>query len=360
MRLVWTDFHVNVAIDLQRTIADSARVVAHGSRPSTGESARAGWDTAGMVASGHAMRLVGRQRELAVLERLLDGARDGHGAVLVVLGDPGVGKTVLLASAVDSAPGLSPDPGRRGKGDEELDYAALQQLCSPILELGDRLPDPQREALEVAFGRSAGHAPSPFLVGLAVLNLLSDAAEQQPLFCVVDDAQWLDNASARALAFVARRLLAERIVFVFATRDADPALARFPRLQVDPLGRRDARALLESVLATRLDDPVLERIVAETGGNPLAILELPRGLTPAQLAGGFALPAALPLSTGIEQSFRRRLEQLPPDARRLLLLAAAEPLGDAACCGGRPSSWAFRRRPWSSSNPRAWCRSTGR
>ena len=140
------------------------------------------------------------------------------------------------------------------------------------------------QALDVAFGRSAGHAPSPFLVGLAVLSLLSDAAEQQPLFCVVDDAQWLDGATARALAFVARRLLAERIVLAFATRDAAAGFARFPQLRVDPLGRRDARALLESVLAARLDEPVLERIVAETGGNPLAILELPRGLTPAQLA----------------------------------------------------------------------------
>ena len=212
----------------------------------------------------------------------------------------------------------------------ELDYAALQQLCSPLLEFSERLPDPQRDALGVAFGLSAGQAPSPFLVGLAVLGLLSEAAEQQPLLCVVDDAQWLDDASARALAFVARRLLAERIALAFATRDVGSGLARFPQLRVDPLGRRDARALLESVLAARLDESVLEQIVAETGGNPLALLELPRGLTPAQLAGGFGLPAALPLSTGIEQSFTRRLARLPRDTRRLLLLAAAEPVGDLA------------------------------
>jgi len=147
---------------------------------------------------------------------------------------------------------------------------------------------------------------------------------------VVDDAQWLDGASARALSFVARRLLAERIALAFGTRDAGGGLARFPQLRVEPLGRRDARALLESVLAARLDESVLERIIAETGGNPLALLELPRGLTPAQLAGGFGLPAALPLSTGIEQSFTRRLARLPRDARRLLLLAAAEPVGDPA------------------------------
>ena len=147
---------------------------------------------------------------------------------------------------------------------------------------------------------------------------------------MVDDAQWLDGASARALAFVARRLLAERIALAFAAREVGGGLARFPQLRVEPLGRRDARALLESVLAARLDESVLEQIIAETGGNPLALLELPRGLTPAQLAGGFGLPAALPLSTGIEQSFRRRLARLPRDARRLLLLAAAEPVGDPA------------------------------
>ena len=163
-----------------------------------------------------------------------------------------------------------------------------------------------------------------------MLGLFSEAAERQPLLCVVDDAQWLDGASARALAFVARRLLAERVALAFATRDVGSGWVRFPQLRVEPLGRRDARALLESVLAARLDEAVLEQIVAETGGNPLALLELPRGLTPAQLAGGFGLPAALPLSTGIEQSFSRRLARLPRDTRRLLLLAAAEPVGDPA------------------------------
>jgi DNA-binding CsgD family transcriptional regulator len=283
-----------------------------------------------MVASARAEGLLGRQRELAVLERLLGSARGGHGAVLVVHGDPGVGKTALLEYAAKAGGDFRVVRTAGVDGEEELDYAALQQLCSPILELSRNLPDPQREALDVAFGRSAGHAPNPFLVGLAVLSLLSDAAEEQPLFCVVDDAQWLDSATARVLAFVARRLLAERIVLAFATRNAGAGFARFPQLRVEPLGRRNARALLESVLAARLDEPVLERIVAETGGNPLAILELPRGLSPAQLAGGFGLPAALPLSTGIEQSFRRRLARLPRDARRLLLLAAAEPLGDRA------------------------------
>ena len=189
----------------------------------------------------------------------------------------------------------------------ELPFAALQQLCAPFLELMERLPQPQHEALAVAFGLSAGPAhpaPNPFLVGLAVLGLLAEAAEEQPLVCVVDDAQWLDSASARAMAFVARRCLAERIALVFATRELGEALAGLPELHVEPLGRRDARALLESVLPARLDDRVLERIVAETRGNPLALLELPRGLTPAQLAGGFGLPAAVPLSAGSKRAIR--------------------------------------------------------
>ncbi|HEY4747163.1 MAG TPA: ATP-binding protein, partial [Steroidobacteraceae bacterium] len=283
-----------------------------------------------MVVRVQAGRLLGRQRERAVLERLLGTARNGHGSVLVVNGEPGVGKTALLEYAVESGEDFRVVRTAGVEGEMKLDYAALQQLCSPILEFSDRLPDPQRDALGVAFGLSGGPAPSPLLVGLAVLGLLSDAAEQQPLLCLVDDAQWLDDASARALAFVARRLLAERIALAFATREVGSGLARFPQLHVEPLGRRDARALLESVLAARLDEAVLERIIAETGGNPLALLELPRGLTPAQLAGGFGLPAALPLSTGIEQSFTRRLARLPRDARRLLLLAAAEPVGDPA------------------------------
>ena len=264
------------------------------------------------------------------LERLLETARGGRGAVLVVHGDAGVGKTALLEHVVDAATDFRVVRTAGAQGEDELDYAALQQLCSPILELGERLPDPQREALEVAFGLSSGPVPSPFLVGLAVLSLLSEAAAEQPLLCVVDDAQWLDGASARVLAFDARRLLADRIVLVFATREVRSELARFPQLSVEPLGRRDARILLESVLAARLDEPVLERIIAETGGNPLAILELPRGLSPAQLAGGFGLPAALPLSAGIEQSFARRLARLPREARVFLLLAAAEPLGNPA------------------------------
>jgi DNA-binding CsgD family transcriptional regulator len=273
-------------------------------------------------------RLFGRERETAVLGRLVSTARDGHGAVLVVYGDPGVGKTALLEGVSAAAHDFRVIGTAGVEGEMELDYAALQQLCAPLLEYSGRLPVPQRDALDVAFGLGAGQAPNPFLVGLATLGLLSEAAERQPLLCVVDDAHWLDDSSTRVLALIARRLLAERVALVFATRSVCNELTRFPQLNVGPLGRRDARALLESVLPARLDESVVERIIAETGGNPLALIELPRGLTPGQLAGGFGLPAALPLSAGIEQSFARRLKRLPADTRLLLLLAAADPIGD--------------------------------
>jgi hypothetical protein len=275
-------------------------------------------------------QLLGREREREVLDRLLDGVRGGRGGVLVVHGEAGVGKTALLEYAVEAGRGFRTARTSGIEAEMELPFAAVQQLCSAFLELMDRLPQPQHEALGVAFGLITGPAPNPFLVGLAVLGLLAEAADEQPLACLVDDAQWLDSASARALAFVARRLLAEKIALVFATRALSDALAGLPDLRVEPLGRRDARALLESVLPARLDERVLERIVLETRGNPLALLELPRGLTPTQLAGGFGLPSAVPLSASIEEGYARRLARLPQDARRLLLVAAADPVGDPA------------------------------
>ncbi|HWX97518.1 MAG TPA: LuxR C-terminal-related transcriptional regulator [Solirubrobacteraceae bacterium] len=275
-------------------------------------------------------QLVGRQPEREVLGRLLNAALDGDGGVLVVHGEPGVGKTALLQWTVEQGRQLRVLPTVGVEGEMELPFAALQQLCSPILDRAERLPDAQRDALSVAFGLSAGQAPNAFLVGLAALGLLSEASKEQPLLCVVDDAQWLDRASARVLAFVARRLLAEKIALVFAARELGDALAGLPELRVEPLGHRDARTLLESVLPGPLDERVLDRIVIETRGNPLALLELPRGLTATQLAGGFGLPAAVPLSASIEESFTRRLAKLPGDARRLLLIAAADPMGDPA------------------------------
>src|ERR1700730_13164332 len=275
-------------------------------------------------------QLLGREREREVLDRLLDGVRGGRGGVLVVHGEAGVGKTALLEYAAAAGREFRIARTVGVEAEMELPFAAVQQLCSPFFELLERLPQPQHDALGVAFGLSTGPAPNAFLVGLAVLGLLAEAAEEQPLVCVVDDAQWLDSASARTLAFVARRLLAEKIALLFATRELGDALGGLPELHTPPLGRRDARALLESVLPARLDERVLDRIVVETRGNPLALLELPRGLSPAQLAGGFGLPAAVPMSDQIEESFTRRLATLPRDARRVLLVAAADPTGDLA------------------------------
>jgi len=285
-------------------------------------------NAASQPALSSAGQLFGRDRERAVLDRLLAGVRGGSGAVLVMHGDAGVGKTALLGYAADAAREFRIAQASGVQAEMELPFAAVEQLCAPFIDFLDRLAKPQRDALGVAFGRTAGAAPNPFLIGLAVLGLLSDAAEKQPLLAVVDDAHWLDHASTRALAFVARRLMADKIALVFAARQVDDALGGLPSLHVGPLRHRDARALLESVLPARLDESVLERIVLETRGNPLALLELPRGLTPTELAGGFGLPAAAPLSASIEERYTRRLDDLPDDTRLLLLLAAADPVGD--------------------------------
>jgi DNA-binding CsgD family transcriptional regulator len=272
--------------------------------------------------------LRGRRDECAVLVGLLEGARVGRSGVLVLKGAAGVGKTALLESAVASASEMR---GIRAAGVEsemELAFAALHQLCVPLLEWLERLPGPQRDALATTFGLSEGAVPDRFFVGLAMLGLLSEVAEERPLLCVVDDAQWLDRASAQALAFVARRLQAESVVMLFATREPSGELAGLPELVVEGLGHTDARRLLASVIPGRLDERVADQLVAETRGNPLALLELPRGLSSAQLAGGFGLPGALSLEGRIEESFQQRLEALPEDTQRLLLVAAAEPAGD--------------------------------
>jgi DNA-binding CsgD family transcriptional regulator len=281
-----------------------------------------------VLGSGRA--LLGREREREALDRLLDGVRAGHGGALVMYGEAGVGKTALLEYVVEATAEFRIARTVGVEAEMELPFAAAQQLCAPFLELMERLPQPQHDALEVAFGLRTGPAPDPFLVGLAVLGLLAEASEEQPLLGAIDDAQWLDSASARALAFVARRLVAEKIVVVFATRELGETLSGLPELPIVPLQRKDARVLLESVLPARLDERVVERIIVETRGNPLALLELPRGLTPTQLAGGFGLPTTATLSAGIEDRYTRRLARLPSDARRLLLVAAADPLGDPA------------------------------
>jgi DNA-binding CsgD family transcriptional regulator/tetratricopeptide (TPR) repeat protein len=274
------------------------------------------------------LMLRGRREECAVLDGLLDGARVGRSAVLVLKGEAGVGKTALLEYAVASASEMR---GIRAAGVEsemELAFAALHQLCVPLLDRLERLPGPQRDALATTFGLSEGAVPDRFFVGLATLGLLSEAAEERPLVCVVDDAHRLDQASAQALAFVARRLQAESIVMLFATREPTGELAALPELVVEGLGHADARKLLASVIPGRLDERIADQLVAETRGNPLALLELPRGLSSAQLAGGFGLPGVLSLEGRIEESFQRRLKALPEDTQRLVLVAAAEPTGD--------------------------------
>src|SRR5580692_3299719 len=272
--------------------------------------------------------LLDRLSERAALGELLDAARAGRSGVLVMRGEPGVGKTALLEHAIESAAGLRVARVTGVESEMELAFAALQQLCAPMLDKLEGLPDPQRAALGVAFGLSAGAAPDRFLVGLAVLSLLSEAAGQQPLLCVVDDAQWLDRASALVLGFVARRLLADPVALVFGTHEPGEEFRGLPELAVTGLGEGAARELLGLVIRGPLDERVRDRIVAETRGNPLALLELPRGRTPAELAGGFGLSGAPAVPGRIEQSFRERLAPLPPSTRLLLLVAAAEPVGD--------------------------------
>ncbi len=273
--------------------------------------------------------LLGRQRESETLDRLLTAAGAGQSQVLVLRGEAGIGKTALLEYLQARAASCRILRASGVESERELAYAGLHQLCGHCLDRLDRLPAPQRDALGTAFGLTAGDPPDRFMVGLAVLNLLADTAEQQPLVCVIDDAQWLDRVSAQTLAFVARRLLAERIVLVFAVRDADPDLSGLPELVVRGLSDAEARTLLDSVVRGPVDGLVRDRIVAETHGNPLALLELPRAWTAAELAGGFGQPDGEALTGRIEECFVRQLAGLPDDTRRLLLTAAAEPLGDA-------------------------------
>jgi DNA-binding CsgD family transcriptional regulator len=277
-----------------------------------------------------AQRLLGRRTERAALDHLVASLRAGPSQALVLRGDAGIGKSALLEYLAQHSSGCGVARAAGVESEMELAYAGLQQLCAPFLDRVEHLPGPQRDALGTAFGLRDGDPPDRFLVGLAVLSLLSDVAEDRPLVCIVDDAQWLDAASAQALAFVARRLGAESVGLVFAVREpsGERHFEGLPELAVGGLDDRDADELLATVVTGPLDERVRDRIVAETRGNPLALLELPRGWTPAELAGGFGLSDGPALSGRIEQSFRERLAPLPPSTRLLLLVAAAEPLGD--------------------------------
>jgi len=281
-----------------------------------------------LARSGQHGNLLGRAGECAVLDDLVTAVRGGASRSLVVRGEPGIGKTALLQYLVESAPDLKVLRTAGVESEMELAYAGLHLLCSPLFDRLSKLPAPQRRAVEIVFGLNDGQAPDRFLVGLGVLSLLSETGEECPLLCVIDDARWLDQASARTLAFVARRLLAEPVGIVFAARQPGAELLDLPQLEVRGLRNGDARGLLSSAVGLKLDSQVRDQIIVETHGNPLALLELPRGLTATQLAGGFGLLGAHTLSGRIEESFVRRLGSLSEDARRLLLLAAAEPLGD--------------------------------
>ncbi|MDQ3822918.1 MAG: AAA family ATPase, partial [Actinomycetota bacterium] len=274
--------------------------------------------------------LLDRSDECEVLDRLLDDVRAGESRVLVIRGEPGIGKTALMRYAAGQASGFRIAEAVGVEAEMELAFAGVQQLCASLLARLGALPKPQQDALTVALGLSSGIAPDRFLVGLAVLSLLSAVAEEQPLLCFVDDAQWLDDASSQVLGFVGRRLLAESVGIVIGLRES-PTRREFhglPELRIGGLEPEAARALLARAIPGRLDDHVRERIVAETRGNPLALVELPRHKSAAELAGGFGLVEAGDLPAHLEQHYNGRVETLPDETQRLMLLAAADPVGD--------------------------------
>ncbi len=283
------------------------------------------------------MDLVGRHAEREAVERVLDEARAGRSGSLTMSGEAGVGKTALLeyARSVAARSGFRVESSTGIQSETQFAFGALHHLCTPLMGRLDALPEPQQSALRTAFGQQAGAAPDRFLVGLAVLNLLAEVAEEAPLLCIVDDAQWLDEESAQVLAFVARRLSAERIVLLFTLRDPTDdgdlrSFAGLPELRLDGLGDSDARKLLAAAVPAPLDDGVRDRVIAEARGNPLALLELPRSAPLTQLAGGFGLPDAMSVPRRVEEGFRQRSRDLPIETQLLLLVAAAEPTGDAA------------------------------
>src|ERR1700733_12853064 len=269
-----------------------------------------------------------RRGERGVLDQLVNGTSEGGSRVLAVRGELAVGKSALLDYLAGQASGCRVVRAAGVESEMELAFAGLHQLLAPMLDRVERLPGPQREALRTAFGLSSGPVPDRFLVGLAVLGLVSEVAGERPLICVVDDEQWLDGASVQRLGFAARRLAADPVGLVFAARVTGAELAGLPELAVEGLDEEDARGLLGSVLTGPVDARVRDLIVAETRGNPLALLELPRGVAPAELAGGFGLPGSRPLPRRVEDSLRRQLKGLPGETRRLLQLAAADPSGD--------------------------------
>ena len=272
--------------------------------------------------------LVGRREECRQLDELLSDVRGGISRTLVIRGEAGIGKSALLEYLIGRDDRYRVVQAAGVQAEAELAFAGLHQLCTPLLDRLAHIPEPQQDAVGTAFGLRVGPPPDPFLFGLAVLSLLAEAAAECPLLCVVDDAQWLDRASAQTLAFVARRLGAESVALVFAIREAadqQSSLAGLPELVLGGLGAGEAREMLAAAIPGPLDERVRDRILAETRGNPLALLELPRGLTYAELAGGFGLPEAQ--------------AAVGPDRGELSAPARA--------AAGRPASTAADRRGWS-------------
>lgn len=272
----------------------------------------------------------GRLEERDHLTTLLEKVRAGESAALVVRGEAGIGKTALLEQCIATASGFQVARIAGTESEMELPFAGLHQLCASMLAEAERVPGPQQNALRVAFGLTAGEPPDRFLVALASLSLLAEVAERGPLLCVVDDAQWLDLASAQVFDFVARRILAESVLMLFAIRE--PAgghqLDGLPEVRLHGLGDDDSLTLLLAATQGRVDVHVRDRIVAEARGNPLALLELPKGMSAPELAGGFPAPQAADLPGQLEEHFLRRFETLPGDTQRLMLVAAADPTGD--------------------------------
>jgi hypothetical protein len=273
--------------------------------------------------------LLGRTRECGQLNELLDVVRRGESQILVLRGEPGIGKTALLDYAVASARGFNEIRATGSESESALPFAALHQVCTPILDKLDRLPEPQQDALRITFGVTTGDVPDRLLIGLATSSLFSEASAEQHLLCVIDNEHLLDQPSAQALAFVARRLRTDPVAMIFATTAASPELEGLPELALTGLRDDDARALLACALRAPLDEQVLERVVAETQGNPRTLLDLPKAMSPAELAGGFGVPTASGLSTNTEKGFRGQFDALPPDSQLLSLVAAAESTGDA-------------------------------
>lgn len=280
--------------------------------------------------------LRGRQRECGVLDRLVRDVRDGRSHALVLRGEAGAGKTALLEYLARHASGMQVVRVSGVELESEIAYSALQQLCAPLMKGIDALPDPQRDALTTAFGLSAGEPPQALIVGLAVLGLMSEAARHHPLVCIVDDLQWVDRMTEVVLGFVARRLDSESVALVFGVRAPEPSpnagdeplFVDLPELRIGGLHDADARALLDSVLSGPAEPEVRDRIIAEARGNPLALIELPRQLSAAELAFGFGAQRTISLTSRLERGFARQIADLPPDTRQLLLTAAVEPVGD--------------------------------